>query len=375
MVGGRRCSSRARQSRASGSGAAREAETPRRINTGSAWHIRIIMACGFITFYALLDVAPFVDRLTMMMATQVAVGLPLRKASCVNGLVLDFDHLRSTINMEDQMSLIPAFYLDAVVALGDLSQDGSANYHSTGFLYGWPAGENEQGQKLHRTFLVTNKHVLTKARERQSSLQARFNTDDGSSANVYPINTSDEHWNVNQEHDVAVLSLNPAALDAGHIQYFAFHADLHTFTLEQAQSEGISEGDGVFVLGFPLGLVGEERNYVIARQGVIARVQDWLKGSGRDLLIDASIFPGNSGGPVLLKPEVAAISGTKAHNSCVLIGMVSSYLPYREVAVSQQTGRPRMIFEENSGLGRVVPNDVIQETIKTAVQAPEQQHS
>ena len=273
------------------------------------------------------------------------------------------------------MSLIPAFYLDAVVALGDLSQDGSANYHSTGFLYGWPAGENEQGQKLQRTFLVTNKHVLAKARERQSSLQARFNTDDGSSANVYPISTSDEHWTVNQEHDVAVLSLNTAALDADHIKYRDFHADLHTFTLEQAQSEGISEGDGVFVLGFPLGLAGEERNYVIARQGVIARVQDWLKGSGRDLLIDASIFPGNSGGPVLLKPEVAAISGTKAHNSCVLIGMVSSYLPYQEVAVSQQTGRPRMIFEENSGLGRVVPNDVIQETIKEAVKTLEQQHS
>ena len=47
--------------------------------------------------------------------------------------------------------------------------------------------------------------------------------------------------------------------------------------------------------------------------------------------------------------------------------MVSSYLPYREVAVSQQTGRPRMIFEENSGLGVVVPFNVIEETIEFAV--------
>ena len=46
--------------------------------------------------------------------------------------------------------------------------------------------------------------------------------------------------------------------------------------------------------------------------------------------------------------------------------MVSSYLPYREIAVSTQTERPRMIFEENSGLSIVVPHDQIQETVKIA---------
>ena len=47
--------------------------------------------------------------------------------------------------------------------------------------------------------------------------------------------------------------------------------------------------------------------------------------------------------------------------------MVSSYLPYQEIAVSTQTGRQRMIFEENSGLGIVMPHDAIQKTIKIAV--------
>ena len=121
-------------------------------------------------------------------------------------------------------------------------------------------------------------------------------------------------------------------------------------------------------MGFPLGEAGDERNYVIVRQGIIARVKHWLKGNARTFLIDASIFPGNSGGPVLLKPESTSIQGTKSNDRCVLIGMVSSYLPYREVAVSTQTGHTRMIFEENSGLGVVVPHDVIQETIKIAVE-------
>ena len=46
--------------------------------------------------------------------------------------------------------------------------------------------------------------------------------------------------------------------------------------------------------------------------------------------------------------------------------MVSSYLPYQEIAVSMQTERPRMIFEENSGAAGVVPHDLIEGTVKLA---------
>ena len=47
--------------------------------------------------------------------------------------------------------------------------------------------------------------------------------------------------------------------------------------------------------------------------------------------------------------------------------MIAAYMPYQEIAVSEQTGRRRMIFEENSGLGIVVPHDVIYETVEIAV--------
>ena len=192
----------------------------------------------------------------------------------------------------------------------------------------------------------------------------------GAGANVYPLPLREPDgsasWTVHPEADVdvAVLGINPNKLKQDGIEYSWFQGDEHTFTLAQARTNGISEGDGVFVLGFPLGEAGDERNYAIVRQGIIARAQDWLKGDAQIFLIDASIFPGNSGGPVLLKPEVTSIKGTKSNKRCVLIGMVSSYLPYQEVAVSEQTGRRRMIFEENSGLGIVVPHDVIQETIR-----------
>jgi hypothetical protein len=52
-------------------------------------------------------------------------------------------------------------------------------------------------------------------------------------------------------------------------------------------------------------------------------------------LIDALVFPGNSGGPVVLRPEIVSINGTPPQNRSYLIGMVVSYQPYIDVAVSQ----------------------------------------
>jgi hypothetical protein len=62
----------------------------------------------------------------------------------------------------------------------------------------------------------------------------------------------------------------------------------------------VAAGDGVFVLGFPTGLAGVQRNYVIVRQGCIARISEMLDGAAPGFLIDAPVYPGNSGGPVVM---------------------------------------------------------------------------
>ena len=127
-----------------------------------------------------------------------------------------------------------------------------------------------------------------------------------------------------------------------------------------------SEGDEIFVMGFPLGLAGDERNYVIVRQGMVARIRDWYEGYSKEFLIDSSIFPGNSGGPVIAKPTMFSYGQTMPRPK--LIGMVAAYLPYEDVAWSRQTGRPKMISEENSGLATVVPIDPILQTVSRAAE-------
>ncbi len=58
-----------------------------------------------------------------------------------------------------------------------------------------------------------------------------------------------------------------------------------------------------------------------------------------------------------------SIGETKPYQRSSLLGIVSSYVPYRDVAYSEQTKKPRMIFEENSGLASVVPAGFIRDTV------------
>jgi hypothetical protein len=112
-----------------------------------------------------------------------------------------------------------------------------------------------------------------------------------------------------------------------------------------------------------MNLAGAQRNYVIVRQGVVARIGEMIEGASTTFMIDATVFPGNSGGPVVLKPEGITIEGTQAQPSAALIGMVTQYRFYSDVAISQQTKKPRIVFQENSGLADVVPIDYVDEAI------------
>ena len=59
-----------------------------------------------------------------------------------------------------------------------------------------------------------------------------------------------------------------------------------------------------------------------------------------------------------------SISGTPNNDRANLIGILSAYIPYRETLYSRQTGRDRMIQEENSGLTIVHPVDRIKEVVE-----------
>ena len=110
-----------------------------------------------------------------------------------------------------------------------------------------------------------------------------------------------------------------------------------------------------------MGLRSVDHAMPIARRGMIGRAD-----SG-NLLADLFVFPGNSGGPVLYVPPFgaggASAPGAEVVQHEMLVGMVTSFISYSDVAFSNQTKRPRVVFEENSGLANLVPAWVVKRFI------------
>lgn len=282
------------------------------------------------------------------------------------------------------MALIPPNYLNTIVSIEVEVKDGKGTLQkssiATGFLVGNPQGKNnEQGHALFNLFLVTNRHVFQSPATKQYLKEVffRFNTLDNKShyfkvsllkADGTPL------WFMHSEEkiDLAVLPINGTKVTAAKINFAFFHGkDL--FYAKDFGAKNISIGDGLYVLGFPNRLNGKARNFVILRQGIIARVDEEVLGEGY-YYIDSSAYPGNSGGPVIVKPEIMAIEGTKSNPSAGLIGVISKGESYTDVAISQQTGEARVIFKEQMGLIRVVPVEHIFEIISsiTALQKTEE---
>jgi hypothetical protein len=265
------------------------------------------------------------------------------------------------------MALLSPLFLDTVVAIGNGADSAQRQWTGTGFIFGL-LKETKGEQKLYQLFLVTNKHVF----KGNSAVYIKFNSALDPNSKDYETSlvsrNGKQAWvgHPDPEVDVAALILSPGFLKSEGRQFSYFQSDDHVLYKKSLKELTVTEGDRVFVLGFPMGMVSPERQYVICRGGYVARIRDYLEGKTKDFLIDSPVFPGNSGGPVISCPSALAIQGTQMVSVSALIGIVKSYVPYREFAISPQTGMPRMLFEENSGLTAVESADSIYETVKLA---------
>lgn len=234
-------------------------------------------------------------------------------------------------------------WLDTVVSIEVANPKNEMEPIGTGFLV--------RTANKH-ILLVTAKHVLQSPIQVGSRIAYRLNTLAGGSAIV---------WDDDLSKGLGGWFLSSASDLACRFIAWPNSAKLVTLTRDNFIADGaLSAGAPVLVLGFPLGLRSAEHPRPIARHGIVGRVD-------RDnVLADAFVFPGNSGGPVIYSPYLKVGQGLNSPllNEEKLIGVVSSFIPYRETAVSQQTQRPRVVFEENSGLSNVVPVSMLVELLE-----------
>lgn len=262
------------------------------------------------------------------------------------------------------MAIIPSFFMNAVVALGIKLPDNKKHWIGTGFIVGRKEKDNP---KLSTHYIITNKHVV----EGKNTIFVRFNAMEGDFVKDYPIDLFDKDGNPiysshpNEYTDIIALQIMPQTLIKDKSIWSSFDLEDHALTLSQMKSTGVEEGSFVYALGFPMNLV-DAIKAPICRLGCVSRVMDaFIRKKGYPtFLVDATVFPGNSGGPIINRPEKLSITDTPSNSSANLIGILSEYIPYQETLYSRQTGRARMIQEENSGLTVVHPVDRIKEVVE-----------
>ena len=271
-----------------------------------------------------------------------------------------------------QAALLPPSYINSVVAIGhnQPNPNGPTTWvtEASGFFYGYLIQDDpDPAKRRYEIYLITNRHVIANHTVVFIRLNPKQTSDQ---AQVFDARMTDERgqptWFSHKDPnvDIAATRMNWTLLQDRGIDVDFITSDVNSADTKKMQDIGVSAGDGVFVIGFPMNLAGQQRNYAIVRPGAIARVSDLIQSAVAVLLIDSHVFPGNSGGPVILAPSLLSIQGTKSNNIAYLLGVVKDFIPYVDAAISPQTQRMRVTFEENSGLAEIIPVDRINEAIK-----------
>lgn len=267
------------------------------------------------------------------------------------------------------MAIIPSIYKNAVVSIGCRNSNGSVNWIGTGFFVVREVDENSA-----IPFLVSNKHVFNGTRSivirmKEQGIDNWKETDadlfDAASNPIFSAHPT-------PEIDIAVLPLSGDYIATNKLEFPAFDIDKNALTSVQLRDNGVEEGSTIYMLGFPMGLVPKLSSHPICRLGCIARISEDQIQEQKNILIDIQNFPGNSGSPIINRPEVFSIEGTKSLNQSVLVGIIHSYIPYTERLISTQTNEIVEIRRENSGLAYAHPVEFIREVIDLIYKKPTQ---
>jgi len=259
-------------------------------------------------------------------------------------------------------------FLKSLVAIG-IEEKNKFRCSATGFLIGFIAkNSKDPAKRQFWVFLVTNRHVF----HDKKYVHLRFNTKEGriktfKQSLFFFGRNRDKRWLAHKSErvDLALLNINPNILLQHSIDFIPLPEETFAY-IRNFKKIGIEVGDAVYVLGFPLGISGNIQNYPCVKWGILSRIDREILKDTKSFLIDSSVFPGNSGGPVIYRPTIVRLDKTVAVDKPYLLGVVSKYLPYQEMLYTHQTTPPSVVssLQENSGLSFVVPMDFIRQIFR-----------
>jgi hypothetical protein len=267
--------------------------------------------------------------------------------------------------------IIPNNILNAVVCISTKREDGKKYILGSGFSYAIFHKRVDENNGLYIHYIVTCKHVI----EDCSEIIVSFgNSNEEIELKIQKYrqfaffdNTPVWFEHESGELDIAVILINPHIIKEKCTNY-GYFSSANSLLAPSLCEKKISEGDPVFVMGFPR-IFKDNREkdlkVLITRHGSIASINNVRTLKKPEFIVDTLIFPGNSGGPILLDPSLNSDLGYEDKNP-LIIGIATDYYSYREKALSDLNYEQKVLFEDNSGLVSVYTLSLVHEIAEYA---------
>lgn len=174
------------------------------------------------------------------------------------------------------------------------------------------------------TVLVTANHVLSKMPGAEARIGYRIENPDGSwtySPQTLKIRdgAGRELWTHHPSRDVAAISITAPEEFAKAAIPLTWLADDQTFAALK-----VGAGDEMMALGFPRGLAANRAGFPILRAGRVASYPIAPAKVFPTFLLDFSVFPGNSGGPVFMADNSRRrLGATEAQPAQFIAGLLT----------------------------------------------------
>lgn len=207
--------------------------------------------------------------------------------------------------------------IEATVQLDQPSGPGTRTV-GTGFLIQAPRPDGTP-----RVVLVTAAHVLEQMADAEARIGWRTSLGDGTwRFDPEPLTirgvAGEPLWTQHPGRDVAVMEISAPEAFARAAIPVGWLADDNAFGAWE-----VGPGDELLSLGFPRGLSANRAGFPILRVGRIASYPLSPVSAFPTFLLDFTVFPGNSGGPVFWTPSARKRPGTTEPETAFIAGLLS----------------------------------------------------